>query len=360
MTKLLIGLFAITTIALFQGCDGKSSHSARDSSKTSNASLTAKATTACIGCTTLNGIDASIAIQRIRYFNSLKDADKHQDKEASIEFSSKQIDSIYRLLLVESADSVPVERRATGVRFYLACDTVKPGSKLNISICMVSTRARLKSDPAGDGDPANIDYYNHNGYFKQGRFGDTTNTINTKKPKHDSGDLYLQDDGDDDCSDAPADYVDNSTARSWVYNFRYMSSAPINTRSEWFSVCFIKYFFSTILSNPNELGGLRVYLALGTNKYYLGQQRDLFLLVPSDNYGGDYYDCLSLADLPCPPSTRPTVSNQPQFLSPGNKNGKHIKINKEKLERWARYRFLFSGGGSGGYDNGELCPTYCN
>jgi len=370
MEKKLIGIVAVVAVALFQICGSKSASGSADSNKNAVALFKVSAPPPCIGCTTLNGADSAIATQNINNFANLKDKDNTQSKEASIWFNRQQIDSINNLLTMESAASIPPEKRVDGVRFYFGTNTTPNSSpKLSLSIYMVTTRQRSGSDPQVCGTSPivcsqHIDYYNHSGYFKSGSFGDNTNTINTSKPKHDTNDLYEVPIPGGPCLGAPADYVDNNTAHTWVKDFRYKDTTPINTKSEWFSLCFIQYMFNTIHNNSNKLGGLRVYLALGINQNYPDTYRDIFLLVPSDNQGGDYYGCIDqLASLRsnCLPAADSLLFKQKFPIILRNKVGEKIKIDKPTFEQMAKYKFLYDGGGSGGaYDNGELCPYNCN
>jgi len=362
MKKILNGITIIVVMVLLS-CRGKSSVSSQDSAKAKMAHLAVK-TEDCLYNKTLDGEDAAVAAQRIKNFDDLKKFDTNKGKAASVWFNIQQIESIYNLLMAESSDSIPKEQRIDGVRFYFACDRPANGAtKLNVSIYLVSTR---QQDTGGDQNKSEHgDYYCHSGsaasYLDSPKFGIPSYDINIAG----HGGLYGQPNaGVGQCPYEPSNYVDEETGHQWVKDARYKSPDAINTKSEWFNLCFIQHLFNAMIKNKKIYGGLRVYLALGSNINDLSKDRDIVLLVPTDNNAEDSYKCIGTVAADWPISCdvdnaiklkletirKPYLDYKEKHnLTPNNQLPK-------AFERIARYLNFYSGG----YDQGELCPDKCN
>jgi len=277
-------------------------------------------------------------------------------KSISAWYSIDQIQNINNLLL-EEVDTVGTD----GVRFYFGCTQPAEGTtKLQVSIFPVSTKPQ---QPDNAGQSNHGDYYDHTAdYLVTGEpFGAAiddnaaqgitlgASLYNTVAPPSDV------------CNNPSNHYIDGNEAYAWVRKRCELNSAcdqsPLNTRSEWFSWCFITSLFNSIIQSRQtfNLDGLRIYLGKGyidPDHPELGE-RDVFVLVPtqagSNGTHLDYYSCM-----------------EDMLLSPFCKPAMSLKVNKtfssraELVNHFKQLQPKSSFWYSGGYDNGELCPDVCN
>jgi hypothetical protein len=325
MKKLLIGIFTLLTIA------------ACKQNKTNNAN-TALNPLASVSSspTTLNGYPQDRAITMISNFASNMDYDKNTTKAVSVWFSKEQINAIDTLLENE------VKTKGTdGIRFYFACDAPLTTTKLELSIFLVSTKTR---NPTVSGLSDHQDYYDHTSNFLGiGVLGDLTDDAQPTGAL-----LYNKTtpctDSDNKCDSPSTHYLNCDTVYSWVGKHTRGAKPdllPLNTKAEWFSLCFINSVNNALQDAKNNLDGLRVYLGKGYYDSLSKKTRDVFILVPT-YYDAttkghvDYYQCLEdLESKFCSDSLK--SSNKKSFHTNGS-----------------NYFFM------GGYDNGQLCPYNCN
>jgi hypothetical protein len=327
MKKLLIGVLASLVIAaaLFS-CKPK---------KTTTATGTAPAAQNTVQ-KTLNGFTFDEATTRIGYFDKNCTMDT-KPKSVYAFYDISQIKNIYDLLVSEA--SPPISKNITGVRIYLGCEDqppVTPGTRLKIHMYMVSTRARIRNgttnDPAGHGDKDNIDYYDHTAAYLTSSNAQPFGVAiqDDAKNASDAGAyLYHPDDNvprgrfpPGTCRDIH--YFDNQKTLDYVRKrghpaIRESEPTIDTTRAEWFDIKFIRSFFKALITPQNKFTGLRIYLGKGKTLKY-PEERDLFFFIPTKwdafkRVNADDYTCLS--DL----------------------------VGKDAIK---------------GYDNGELCPNYCN
>ncbi|HEY9001159.1 MAG TPA: hypothetical protein VIM89_07390 [Mucilaginibacter sp.] len=306
MKKLVFGIFVVLIASLF-GC---------------NKNKQIKASISIPVNKTLNGYDYSRALKMIDNFYKLKDSDI-SNKSVSLWLSKEQINSIDTLLQSEAkADSGLTD----GIRFYFGCDKPLSTTKLEVSILLVSTKKRT---PPSAGLSTHGDYYNHIADFLSGSFGDVSD--DSAPP----GALLYDSNipcsaSDDTCNSSTSyHYLNCDTTYKWVQAHIKSDKNPINTRSEWFSLCFIHSINLALQNSANKLDGIRVYLGKGYLDKLSHTIRDVFILVPTYSSGNshtDYYHCLE--DL-----------------------GQSICDSSYSHNKY----FFF-----GGYDNGELCPNNCD
>jgi len=314
MKKLVFGVFAVLITAfLLPGFKNKSS----------------KPRLPATVQQTLDGVDELTARQMINNFANNYDLDTGP-KSVSIFYPISQINTINNLLIAENANA---SIATTGVRFYLGSNQPLDGAtKLNVSILMVSTMGRQA--PNSNHSSTNGDYYIH--------AAGILSTTEIGVPTDDNGAGVLKQGGllyganppapSVLCSKPSPHYLAEGLAYSWVQK-RYENSSTddpsaYNTKSEFFSYCFINSLFTTLINN--NYSGLRVYLGEGTDKN--GNLRDLFILVPTKLVNGqnqDDYDCLE--------------NLNPNFCRADSGSSPH-----------------FTNGAGGGYDEGELCPDVCD
>jgi hypothetical protein len=211
---------------------------------------------------------------------------------------------------------------------------------------MVSTRKRnmLHGDPAPEGSAANpgdinnIDYYQHTAALaSQHTFGDANDDDAVTAPQRGAY-LYRHNKKKtmklfpiDTCKDSDPHFVTNQKALDAVQKRGFTAtdtkdSSPYTTRSEWFECPFFKDFLSIIANTKtangsNKFSGLRIYLGKGKTPKHPNDDMDVFLLIPTTwdpkkKINVDDYECM-----------KPYFSDKKDF---------HL------------------------YDNGELCPYYCN
>ena len=300
---------------------------------------------------TLNGYDKLTALQMISDFAGNYMADV-RPKSLNAWYSLDEIKNINDLLLAEAQ-----VRPTDGVRFYFGCNPPPAGTtELTLSIFMVSTETRTAVGTQSN----HGDYYDHVADFLS--TGTTGAAVNNDAANSLAGGATLYNGtapANDLCGHPGQHYLDTNTVYAWVSkrceNSGAHDNTALNTKSEWFPLCFITSIFSSIVKGQASSGldGLRIYLGKG----YVdkdGLMRDVFILVPTkagDNGTHiDYYSCLE--DL-----------LQSSFCGDfTTKSARAIKfpareIHIQNFRRAVNAKSFWEGGG---YDNGELCPTYCN
>lgn len=299
---------------------------------------------------TLNGYDQALAQQMIANFALYYQADNNP-KSVNAWYSIADLINIYNLLVSET--------QADGVRFYFGCDVPPAGTTtLNLTILLVSTQYRSVTS---DTKSQHGDYYDHTAiYLNNGPFGLPVNhdaaTCAGKGALMYGASLP----GDTGCQHPGNHYLDTPTTYKWIQarceTSRTNDTSPLNTKAEWFQFSFIKSLFYSIINAPPALGfdGMRIYLGKGYNYQSLGILRDVVVLVPTKTDGNgnhvDHNGCVE--DLLLTPFDGEFSLVNPSAAK-GNVHGEAI----------SRLRFTVHSKSSidgGGYDNGELCPTYCN
>lgn len=286
---------------------------------------------------TLNGVDDKTAIAMIDNFAKNYDKDIGA-KSVSAWYNVDQLKAINTLLMKEHKDQ---SIQTDGVRIYFGSDApVSPGNtKLtNIKIFLVSTKPRIPLDP---NKSDHIDYYNHSDDFLKTEIGIATDD-NGDLVRNQGGSLFNQKPPlSGACYKPSTHFLPGGLAYIWT-QARYEHGpkpdlSAYNTKSEWFSYCFINYILTVITDTNKSFTGLRIYLGKG----FVDKKkriRDVFILVPTYSVGqlnGDSYNCLEdLLSYPC------------------KENEKLLKVDKF-------HRFPYTKDG-GGYDEGELCPDVCN
>jgi len=301
--------------------------------KTKNAHLTVLSRPPIV-YKTLNGIDSASAVQMIATFARYYEKDI-SDKSISTWYSKDQIRDIYKILNDEES------KGADGIRIYFGCDPPSPGStELKTSILLVSTKGRTISPP-DETKSDHGDYYAHETSALGRPTGDAID--NDADNVYNQGALLYGSvmPGQDTCEEPSKHYINIPLAYNWVQQRREGNGkndkSPLNTKSEWFPMCFIKGILGTIVNgnNGSVFSGLRIYLGKGF-KDEKNKIRDVFVLVPTTSTSigdADFYRCLE--DI----SKTPFCSVPQEFYHSNSKN--------------MLYAMLAV------YDNGELCPTHC-
>jgi hypothetical protein len=298
---------------------------------------------------TLNGYDQAVAQQMIANFAANYLADNNP-KSATDWYSITDLTNIYNLLTSETL--------ADGVRFYFGCDAPAPGTTaLTLTIFLVSTQYR--SQVTGT-QSQHADYYNHTAaYLNNGPFGSPAN--DTAAASLAAGALLYGANVPTNvgCQNPSQHYLDTSIVYPWVQRRCETNNAPdaspLNTRAEWFQVCFISALFYSIINAPVSYGfdGLRVYLGKGYQENGAGDLRDVVILVPTkgDGHGNhiDYNGCLEdLLETP--------FCSDASVMTPTTEAQQHRVKETARFRTAIRAKSFWEGGG---YDNGELCPTHC-
>jgi len=295
---------------------------------------------------TLNGYDQATAIQMIQCFKKNCGTDNNP-KSLSAWYSMDDITNIYNLI-----DAEAQVEAIDGIRLYFGCESpATVGDPLSLSILMISTADRV---PPANGASNHGDYYSHTdaaaAYLADGPIGlPETGSENDRMLLGAS--YYGSMPADANCTDSTGHYINTPQAYGWV-NARksLVDNSPITTWAEWFPFPFIADLFYSIINAPAglKLDGLRIYL--GKGNALSGDVHDVLILVPTytDTNGNhtDYNGCLDNLLKSAPWSASAAISSNGLAAPALSAADKEAVSNNPS---WY----------SGGYDNGELCPTHC-
>ena len=299
---------------------------------------------------TLNGYDQAVALQMIANFAQYYQNDNNP-KSVNAWYSLSDLTNIYNLLTSEAQD-----RATDGVRFYFGCNPPVPGiTALSLSIFPVSTETRI---PVG-AQSNHGDYYDHTAaYLSNGPIG--ISVSNAAAASYSIGALLYgaRVPNDAGCANPSQHYLDTPTVYTWVQRHCETSGtndpSPLNTKAEWFPLCFITSLFYSIMNAPASAGfdGLRIYLGKG---YVVnGTTRDVVILVPTITDGNgnhaDYHGCLE--DL-----LESTFCGDVSLTSNMGLKFPQRAGQIKSFRTAVRAKSFWEGGG---YDEGELCPNSCN
>ncbi len=298
---------------------------------------------------TLNGYNQAVAEEMIANFANYYQADDNP-KSVNDWYSITDLTNIYKLLTSEA--------QADGVRFYFGCNApAADNTALTLTIFLVSTQYR--SQVVGT-QSQHADYYDHTAaYLNNGPFGSPVN--NAATASFAAGALLYGANVPNDvgCQNPSQHYLNTPIVYNWVQQRCETNNAPnkspLNTKAEWFQVCFITALFYSVINAPVSYGfdGIRIYLGKGYQVNGIGDQRDVVILVPTkgDGHGNhiDYSGCLEdLLETP--------FCNDMTLSSPMTEALQHKAKQVAKFRAAVRAKSFWEGGG---YDNGELCPTHC-
>ena len=197
---------------------------------------------------TLNGYSQDVAQQMIANFAAYYTADNNA-KSVNDWYSIADLTNIYNLLTSET--------QADGVRFYFGCNApAADTTALSLTIFMVSTQYR--SQVIGS-QSQHADYYQHTAaYLSNGPFGSPANEAAAASLA--AGALLYGTNVPNDlaCQNPSQHYLDTPTVYSWVQRRCDTNNAadtsPLNTKAEWFQVCFITALFYSIINAPVSYG----------------------------------------------------------------------------------------------------------
>lgn len=208
---------------------------------------------------TLNGYSQAVAQKMIANFAANYQADNNP-KSVNDWYSIADLTNIYKLLTSET--------QADGVRFYFGCDTPAAGTTaLSLTIFLVSTQYR--SVVVGT-QSQHADYYDHTAaYLNNGPFGSPAN--DAAAASFSAGALLYGANvpANAGCQNPGQHYLDTPIVYNWVQQrceiINAPNTSPLNTKAEWFQVCFITALFYSIINAPISYGfdGMRIYLGQG-------------------------------------------------------------------------------------------------
>jgi len=292
--------------------------------------------------TTLNGVDINTAKQMILNFSRYYTADVGR-KSLSVFYT---VDEIRAIAAAFEKDRANPNIKADGIRFYFGSDTPATGqTKLNVKIFLVPTRLQ---DNGGDTlKSTHGDYYEPAGLFPV----ETGIAIQNgaSQVMHGGGTFYnppTQAPLGINCANPSNHFLAKNVAYQWIQARCESSNTAImggyDTKSEWFSDCFLSDFFKAVTDASFHFSGVRIYLGHGLMDKH-GNLRDVLILFPTDQVGtanGEHGGCLE--DL-----LGGKFCKEPLPLYKRNIPHAHPIVPKTD----------FIGAG---YDEGELCPDVCN
>ena len=228
---------------------------------------------AVVDSVTLNGYTFAQAETMVRTF--LREG-YSTEKQTSIWFTKRYIDSLDNILSLEGAD---------GFRIYFA----KKGGKN--TIIMVSTKQSNNLHPR-DSIPTHKDYFGHKSTFLQP--GNNPDILGISENGVPEARLYSP--SESDCTNLPCNKLINTIScvegRKWVNQFS--QGGPITTTSLWYPKKLIeawkKELDAVVPNNIDGAGdGIRIYFAkndLNRNVFVMTTTR-----IKNGQKGTDYYEC---------------------------------------------------------------------
>lgn len=338
-----LSVFLVAALLCACGQSGKNQSSQTDSTSADTAAFAADsaapqpllkmAAPAADDSVSLSGVPKTDAGNMIKDFYANSLGKLTPKKEVSVWFKASDVKGMYDVLtkdrsLVEG-DKVG---KTDGFRVYFVSQSA---NKNELSVILVATK--YAGNEKGSNTRLHADYYHDKkssaslGQANYGdrKTGDCDGGAQVYKPCADCG-------VDVDCQVAPTHRVSRKFAQSMVSKF---GVNPINTRSVWFSYELLQSLVSSSLLK--NMTGIRIYYGNYGDTDSSGKtrsagddhkNRDTFILMPtvaSKNTAGRNIDLDKIDCLP--------------------KGGNKAKTLEDP-----------TGGGDGGYNNGEICPSHCN
>lgn len=356
MKKLILMACTVITLA---SCNTKQNSSTADSTKLADNAKVKQANAKSAGTKpipandtliTLNGVGWTVSDAMQKHFIAERGQDKNPIQK-SFWFDSNALHLMVTLLnkeIKQELDTTPNRPDTTdGVRIYFVSDTTVSSGQLNNSIVLVSTRNN-GTDVSVPSGAFHRDYYYHDKsdpLFKNLNEIKGAPSIKPGAITTDGQNLYnnIYFGTGDNTTCADPHYIGRRRAHKMLGQF---GLDAIRTTSEWFNINLLRSF-----DNEKSHDGFRIYFTRHPKQYTfrLGLRRvtlldtdslkEAFVLVttqhkrfPRDRHE-DYFNCLST---------------------------NHYYDMPNVVNWFKRHPQLLGAGGSGGDDNGEICPSHCN